>query len=53
VSGRVDPRCAALGSNEAVAVSIAEHGLPISVVADDSSFPELFEHLRANASSGA
>jgi len=35
-----------LGSNEAVAVSIAEHGLPISVVADDSSFPELFEHLR-------
>ena len=35
-----------IGSNEAVAVSIAEHGLPISVVADDSSFPELFEHLR-------
>jgi phosphatidylinositol dimannoside acyltransferase len=35
-----------MGSNEAVAVSIAEHGLPISVVADDSSFPELFEHLR-------
>ena len=35
-----------MGSNEAVAVSIADHGLPISVVADDSSFPELFEHLR-------
>ena len=35
-----------MGSNEAIAVSIAEHGLPISVVADDSSFPELFEHLR-------
>ena len=26
---------------------IARHGMPISVVADDSSFPELFEHLRA------
>jgi phosphatidylinositol dimannoside acyltransferase len=35
-----------MGSNEAVAASIAEHGMPISVVADDSSFPELFEHLR-------
>jgi phosphatidylinositol dimannoside acyltransferase len=35
-----------MGSNEAIAVAIAEHGLPISVVADDSSFPELFEHLR-------
>ncbi len=35
-----------MGSNEAIAVSIADHGLPISVVADDSSFPELFEHLR-------
>ena len=35
-----------MGSNEAVAVAIADHGLPISVVADDSSFPELFEHLR-------
>ena len=27
-------------------MSIADHGLPISVVADDSAFPELFEHLR-------
>ncbi len=35
-----------MGSNEAVAASIAEHGMPISVVADDSSFPELFDHLR-------
>ncbi len=35
-----------VGNNEAVAASIARHGLPISVVADDSSFPELFEHLR-------
>ena len=35
-----------VGSNEAVGRSIARHGMPISVVADDSSFPELFEHLR-------
>jgi phosphatidylinositol dimannoside acyltransferase len=35
-----------MGSNEAVAASVAEHGMPISVVADDSSFPELFELLR-------
>lgn len=35
-----------LGSNEAIAAHIARRGLPISVVADDSSFPELFEHLR-------
>lgn len=35
-----------MGSNEAVAASIAQHGMPISVVADDSSFPELFELLR-------
>jgi len=35
-----------VGNNEAVAASIARHGMPISVVADDSSFPELFELLR-------
>jgi phosphatidylinositol dimannoside acyltransferase len=35
-----------LGSNEAIAAHIARRGLPISVVADDSSFPELFELLR-------
>jgi KDO2-lipid IV(A) lauroyltransferase len=35
-----------MGSNEAVGATIAYHGLPISVVADDSSFPELFELLR-------
>jgi lauroyl/myristoyl acyltransferase len=35
-----------LGSNEAVAAGIAHHGFPIGVVADDSSFPELFELLR-------
>jgi KDO2-lipid IV(A) lauroyltransferase len=35
-----------VGNNEAVAAGIAHHGLPISVVADDSSFPELYELLR-------
>ena len=35
-----------VGNNEAVAASIARHAMPISVVADDSSFPELFELLR-------
>ncbi len=35
-----------VGNNEAVAASIARHGLPISVVADDTSFPELFDLLR-------
>lgn len=35
-----------MGNNEVVAASIAGHGMPISVVADDSSFPELFDHLR-------
>ena len=35
-----------LGSNEAIAANIARRGLPISVVADDSSFPELFDLLR-------
>ena len=36
-----------VGSNDAVMAAIARHGMPISVVADDSSFPELFELLRA------
>jgi lauroyl/myristoyl acyltransferase len=35
-----------VGSNDAVAAAIASHDLPISVVADDSSFPEIFEILR-------
>jgi KDO2-lipid IV(A) lauroyltransferase len=35
-----------VGNNEAVAASIAGHAMPISVVADDSSFPEIFELLR-------
>lgn len=35
-----------VGSNEAVAASIAHHGMPISVLADDSAFPEIYEILR-------
>jgi phosphatidylinositol dimannoside acyltransferase len=35
-----------IGSLESVARGIARHGWPIAAVADDSSFPELFEHLR-------
>lgn len=36
-----------VGSNEAVAAGVAGRGLPISVVADDSAYPELFEDFRA------
>ncbi len=35
-----------VGNNEAVAVGLASKGWPVSAVADDSSFPELFDHLR-------
>ena len=35
-----------VGNNEAVAAAIARHDMPISVLADDSSFPEIFELLR-------
>ena len=35
-----------VGNNEAVAAGMAHHGLPVSVVADDSSFPELYDLLR-------
>ncbi len=35
-----------MGNNEAVAAGIAWKGFPISVVADDSSFPEMFELLK-------
>jgi KDO2-lipid IV(A) lauroyltransferase len=35
-----------MGSNEAVAAAVADRGYPVSVIADDSSFPELFEYLR-------
>ncbi len=35
-----------VGNNEAVAAAIAGAGYPANVVADDSSFPELFELLK-------
>jgi lauroyl/myristoyl acyltransferase len=35
-----------VGSNDAVMAAIARHGMPISALADDSAFPELFELLR-------
>ena len=35
-----------VGNNEAVAAAVAWRGLPANVVADDSSFPEIFEILR-------
>lgn len=35
-----------VGNNEAVAAGIAGRGLPISVVADDSAYPELFDDHR-------
>jgi phosphatidylinositol dimannoside acyltransferase len=35
-----------IGNLEGVARGIARHGWPIAAIADDSSFPELFAHLR-------
>jgi KDO2-lipid IV(A) lauroyltransferase len=35
-----------VGNNEAVAAGVANRGWPVSVVADDSSFPEMFERFR-------
>jgi KDO2-lipid IV(A) lauroyltransferase len=35
-----------IGSIDAVARGVARHGWPIAGLADDTSFPELFEHLR-------
>ncbi len=40
-----------IGNNEAVAAGIAHHGMPISAVADDSSFPELYDLLRRQRAS--
>ncbi|NJD26719.1 MAG: hypothetical protein FIA92_00285 [Chloroflexi bacterium] len=34
-----------IGNLEGIARGIARHGWPIAAVADDTSFPELFEHL--------
>ncbi len=36
-----------VGNNEAIAAGIGSRGWPLSGVADDSTFPELFEILRA------
>jgi KDO2-lipid IV(A) lauroyltransferase len=35
-----------VGNNDVIGAAIAHLGLPLNVVADDSSFPELFDHLR-------
>jgi KDO2-lipid IV(A) lauroyltransferase len=35
-----------VGNNEAAAAGVASRGWPISVVADDSTFPEMFERFR-------
>jgi KDO2-lipid IV(A) lauroyltransferase len=35
-----------VGNNEAVAAAVASRGYPVSVVADDSAFPELYDDLR-------
>jgi lauroyl/myristoyl acyltransferase len=35
-----------VGNNEAVAAGVANRGWPISVLADDSSFPEMFDRFR-------
>jgi len=35
-----------VGNNDAIGAAIAHLGLPLSAVADDSSFPELFDLLR-------
>jgi lauroyl/myristoyl acyltransferase len=35
-----------VGNNEAVAAGVANRGWPISVVADDSTFPEMFDRFR-------
>jgi lauroyl/myristoyl acyltransferase len=46
-SGRALIVCAGhMGNNEAVGAAIADRGYPVSVIADDSAFPELFELLR-------
>lgn len=43
--------CGHVGNNEAVAAGVASRGLPANVVADDSTFPEIFEILRQNRES--
>jgi KDO2-lipid IV(A) lauroyltransferase len=45
-SGGLIVAVAHVGNNEAVAAGVAHRGWPISVVADDSTFPEMYELLR-------
>jgi phosphatidylinositol dimannoside acyltransferase len=50
--GRAMIVCAGhVGNNEAVAAGIASRGYPANVIADDSTFPELFEILRGHRES--
>ena len=42
-----------VGNNEAVAAAVAGRGWPVNVVADDSSFPEMFERFRRLREGGA
>ena len=44
--GGVILTAAHVGNNDLVGAAVAHLGLPLNVVADDSSFPELFDHLR-------
>ena len=44
-SGSLILVAAHVGNNEFIAAGAVSHGLPIHVLADDSTFPEMFEHL--------
>jgi lauroyl/myristoyl acyltransferase len=44
--GGIIVTAAHVGNNDLIGAAIAHMGLPLNVVADDSSFPELFDHLR-------
>lgn len=45
-AGGIIVTAAHVGNNDIVGAAIAHLGLPLNVVADDSSFPELFDYLR-------
>lgn len=45
-TGGIIVTAAHVGNNDVIGAAIAHLGLPLNVVADDSSFPELFDHLR-------
>ena len=45
--GGIIVTAAHVGNNDVIGAAIAHLGLPLNVVADDSSFPELFDYLRA------